>query len=466
MDCYKYKTKYKTDGFIFTKSDQNYNKTENYKWKPPEYLTIDFLAIKDQEVKNQYILNVGITIDMASKFNLVTNDAYSNLINPFNFKMDSYKPVPFYNSLKPNIYYYADDIMDNLSGKIIELSLDKNLNWKFHKIRTDRQVELQSGKYFGNNYRVAEITLQSIINPLSLKELISTHNNLINNMYFTKQDETYADIKKFNNYVKRMLIQRYQNTKIVLDLASGRAGDLNKYINANVKNLIMLEIDKDAISEIINRKYNILTKPYNKGCNLVVLQTDLNNTYTNNIKLIDDALIDSDTFIQNNNIPTNGLSKLKHSIPVIFCHFAFHYMLFNEKSTKNIISFIDHYLSVNGVFIITIFNAQNVFQLLKLHKGKWANNKYKIEYVGKMPSIFSGFGHIIDVLLPLSNKTQKEPLIDLFALDKIFNIFNIKRVEEKNFGDVHMDNETQHKFTDPNDKQFINLYKYVIYKKF
>lgn len=455
MNSSKKKTLYNIDGLIFVEKTQNYNNTQNLKWKPPQFLTIDFLAIKDstQKSPNKYILLNGIQPEWAYKFGFDTNSDKFNMIKEIPHT-EKYMPVPFYNSLKPNIYHYTSTEKEDLHMHIIELSLDKNMNWIFHRIRSDRDPELKNGSYFGNNYKVAETVLMSILNPLSIKDLVSNYNTLTKDMYFHKQDTSYQDVKKFNNYVKNTLIQRYKNSDVI-ELGSGRGGDLYKYVNANVKNLLMLEYDINAIDETIERKYNILTKPYNTGCNLITLQMNLNANFKKNIKIIEDSLVNSNDFVN------NEVMYKKGATPTIFCNFAMHYFLTTIVSTKNIVQFISHYLKPGGSFIMTIFDGNRVFNLLKQNKGKWETpeKKYMIEYIGKQPNVFSGFGHMINVLLPLANKPYQEPLIDLLQLDKIFKPYGINRVEDKNFDSMLKDSMNAADIT------FISLYKYVIYRR-
>jgi SAM-dependent methyltransferase len=458
----KKKTLYSIDGLIFIEKTQNYNNTQNLKWKPAEFLTIDFLAIKDRSQKdpNKYILLNGIQPEWATKFGFDIDSPKFDMIKEIKHN-DKYMPVPFYNSLKPNLYHYTvtkdhytNKNKEDLHMHIIELSLDKNMNWIFHRIRKDRDPELKNGSYFGNNYKVAETVLMSILNPLSIKDLVSNYNTLIKDMYFHKQDQSYNEVKKFNNYVKNLLIQRYKYNDVI-ELGSGRGGDLHKYAFANIKNLLMLEYDINAIDETIERKYNILTKPYNKGCNLVVLQMDLNANYKGNIKSIEESMKNSDDFVNNKTMYQKG------STSTIICHFAMHYFMTTANSTKNIVQFIAHYLKPGGSFVMTVFDGKRVFELLKQNGGKWETpeKKYMIEYIGKQPNIFTGFGHMINVLLPLSNKPYMEPLIDLFQLDKIFKPYSISRVEDKNF-DIMLTGQN----IDQNDTKFISLYKYVIYR--
>jgi hypothetical protein len=450
---------YNIDGLIFIEMNMDYNRTINLKWKPIEFLTIDFLAIKTSVI-NQYILTVGIKAGLVKAFNMHIEQKYHNLVKTLPFTTNtSYIPVPFYNSLIPNIYYYTHNTTTDLHGCIIELSLNKDMRWIFHKIRTDRTIELKTGSYYGNNYKIAEQTLASVLNPLDIKDLVAPYNTLVKDIYFTKQDTDYKFVKNFNNYVKNLLIMRQKNTKSILDLASGRGGDINKYISAGIKNALMLEIDTNAIEELINRKYTILDTEAYKSCNIVVLQMDLNTDYKKNISTIKEHFV--------KNIYVNSDNILENKTNVIFCHFALHYFLNSEKSAQNIISFVSHYLEKNGLFIVTIFDGQRVFDLLKRNNGVWkVDKKYMIKYLGKQPNIFSGFVHKIDVLLPLSNVPYQEPLIDLYALDKLFKKNNIYRVEEKNFNEMLPEYASNKNISfNDTDTTFIGLYKYVIYKK-
>jgi len=460
---YKKNLPYKIDGIIFTIDGYNYNKTINLKWKPPTKLTIDFLALSTGK-PNKYILNSGILDNIADKFNINPNDNYNKIVNNFyqsigSLKKDEnkYRPILFYNSIIPNIFYFNSK--KDLNGHVIELSFDnKTYEWKFRKIRSDRDVELKYGTYYGNNYKVAEQTLQSILNPLTIKELTSSTILIKENLYFKKQDSSYKNVRSFNNYVKNMLIYKYKDVNTIIDLASGRGGDLNKYINTNVKNLLMLEIDINAIEEIINRKYTILPRS-NSRCDLSVIKIDLNQNYKKNISLIDNKFTNLDEFL------VNPQTYKKNSAQVIHCHFAMHYFLTDASSTKNILSFITHYLSKDGIFIVTIFNGDRVFKLLEENNGSWkVDNKYMIKYNGKMPNKLSGFGHFIDVLLPLSDIPYKETLISIQNIKPLFESFGLYIRESQSFANL-LKYHKSFNHLDDNDITFIGLYDYIIFRK-
>jgi hypothetical protein len=238
-------------------------------------------------------------------------------------------------------------------------------------------------------------------------------------------------------------------------MASGRGGDLGHYLNAGVRRLLMLEIDIDAIDEVINRKYRM---PKDSSIDMNILQVDLNKDWKKNVEYITDQT-SINNFIEHD-------TDIKR--PVVFCHFALHYFLESKKSAENIAAFVNHYMHKDSLFIITIFDGQRVFNLLK--DGPWnPSKKYMIRWIGKRaPKVFAGFENKIEVLLPFSDKSYEESLIDLTSLDPIFNKYGIRRIEDRNFDemlDEYIDNNPKFSL-DEYDKKFIGLYKYVIYKKF
>jgi hypothetical protein len=476
--------KYNTDGIIFTNITNNYNNTVNLKWKPIEHLTIDFFCIKSKK-SNEYVLLNGISNKVFKRIGLTFDEEYLDLLKSvqniidIDLQFDSIKidyfPVIFKPSFSPIPFIHLFKSEIDIHGKIVELSYytEKNI-WKFNRIRNDREKELRSGKYYGNNFNIAELTFQSILNPLTLKELVKPFNQLTDSFYFEKQDNTYLYVRKANSFVKRNLINRYNNSTYLIDMASGKGQDLLNYYNNKINNLLFLENDINAIDEVIKRKYEFVKKIelYNEnapiringykseGTHLDILNMDLNNDYKKNIKNI--------------NTMTNFE---KHNIPIIFCNLAFHYLISNINDAKNAINFIDFYLSKNGEFVFTALDGRKVFNLLKENKGKWEHKengktKYMISLVNQADIKLTNlkpFNVKIRVLLPCSNTPYEETLVDLFALDKLFKSSNIQRIEEKNH-DQLLNNFKEYKPEFYNklsldDKKFIGLYKYAVYKR-
>ena len=306
---------YNTDGLIFTPANTgvsstktgipapNYKNTwvESFKWKPPEFNTIDFLVkFKKNEFGENYIgtlNNEGQDLSSykqeKSYYTLILNVGFDEkkhgYINPYNDIINnnikrstkesytnSYKPARFYptnpndvnaglcnimgkldesNNLK--IYSLeGDEIEDNI---IIEFAYnpDKPDLWKWEplRIRYDKTSELRSGvKNFGNAYHVANANWQSIHNPVSVSILTSGNGVTINNdedVYYNKISKTSEtkSLRDFHNlYVKSMLINKVSKSGYsLIDYAVGKGGDLPKWVSANLNFVLGIDVSKDNI---------------------------------------------------------------------------------------------------------------------------------------------------------------------------------------------------------------------------
>lgn len=446
------KYKYNTDGIIFTKIDDGYLKTKHYKWKSLDQITIDFLYINN-------IIYSGISRRVFKQIGLKFPDNYFNNINKYvkhnnNMLFSDFFPIPFMPSIEPNVYKYPIELLpNNADNKIIELSYDnKKKKWKFHKFRTDRDNELKEGHYFGNNFQIAELTFESIINPLTIKDLIKSQNELSKNFYFEKSDQKYKEVRKYNSFIKRKLIKRASYTDKIIDMASGKGQDLASYYDGKIKNLLMLEIDQSAIDEIIKRKFEFskniwidkIDSPINinnyvvESTNLTIMQMDLLESHNDNIKKIES---------------TSTIYK-KENVNFVICNMALHYLVGSSKDIQNTVKFISYWLKPGGEFIFTSLNAKKINNLLK-NTGKWSdkNGIYKIE---------SGKKNHIKVLLPCSRELRDEPLIDLHMLDVEFKKQGMLRIDTADFDKYFSE---YNKPLDDDAKEFAALYHYCIYRK-
>jgi len=440
---------YHTDGIIFTRVTQGYRETTSYKWKPPEHLTIDFLAIQT-ESPQEFQLFCGMNQKEMKKFGIVLKGDEIQRLGALVHPSRDYQPVPF----RPSLVTAAERAPDRLRctgsihGKIVEC-VWKGGEWQLVRVRTDRDQELHTGGYFGNNFRLAEFTFMTIVHPITLDFLTATRDSLTSHNYFQKTDDEYREVRKFNNYIKRVCIRNtVRRPGCVVDLASGKGQDLNKYFgNPNIPQLIMVEVDQAGIDEIIRRKHSKQSE-VGTGTELRVIEWDL--------------LRD-----------TRGLTA--QILPIrsaechaLFCHFALHYLIPDKKHCENIVNFVAETLAKeDGEFVFTAFDGQRVFEWLRKHGGKWSEGKFMIE--AKYPAtkeIFSGFGYTIRVLLPCSPVPYEENLIDIVELDKMFHSKGMLRTTSASFLDylqtARLDDVNQ---LSQSELDFISLYGVYSYKR-
>tara|TARA_B110001450_G_scaffold111593_1_gene105369 strand:+ start:1160 stop:4510 length:3351 start_codon:yes stop_codon:yes gene_type:complete len=308
---------YNTDGLIFTPIDKGVglenDKGEpkagkstwdySFKWKPPEFNTIDFLVtIKKDPTGNDYISNLfqgGISNTKTSQFKQYKilelrvgfDENRHGFINPYQDMIDdnlpqsqsksrfndNYKPVIFYPSspsdenagycnIEINKNSENNDILQTEEGEtiedkmIIEFKYDLNeenplWRWKPLRIRYDKTADFRNnGNNFGNAYHVANDNWHSIHNPITIDMLssgLSIPDNSDTEFYYNKVygESATRGLRDFHNlFVKKHLINSIsRRDDTLIDYAVGKAGDLRKWVYAKLKFVFGIDIHKDNI---------------------------------------------------------------------------------------------------------------------------------------------------------------------------------------------------------------------------
>jgi len=495
-------TKYNIDGLIFTE-DAPYFKMRCFKWKPLEMKTIDFYVKKvPDHARNMvpfstvskehtahstlYVLMVGISKKDMSRFGVELMPNWELLFEaskspgaksgnaPLNlnqFKFKSTIPVQFSPSLTTNtktpIYLYQDERSD-LDGKVVELGWDGK--WVKHRVRDDRDVEVARGDYFGNYYSIAELTWQSIMNPLRFEQILKSPNE--GSAYFkTDNNLFYKQQRAFNSFVKTHLMSTLFNPSLakacpsnarVVDLASGKGQDLSKLINLRVANGLFIDVDSDAIDELVRRKH--FTKGVDpkaatvKGMSMSIINMDLTKPYGEVLAAAGDEWKSSD---------------------LVVCNFAFHYLCPTVELVHNIAELVMGFLKPGSRFLLTCFDGALVANLLK-GSASWIlrenqSIKYRIDTISKLPiqsaDVQPIHGQRVGVLLPFSNgELVTESLMDLQVVDSIFEStgFSIEGAGSfEDFFPLYNNSKNVSKLDHLNsqDMEFIRLYSYRIYQK-
>ena len=305
---------YETDGLIFTPANGGVNikegaqpkntKTtwmESFKWKPPEYNTIDFLATTKKEKGIEVISNifesgtsttqveeltqyktlelrVGYDVNKHGFNNpcqVIIDDDYNNVPS---FSEDTYKPALFHPTnpsapdahvanivLKPGtlgkrvmlVEDESDVIEDNT---IIECRYDKErkegFKWIPIRVRHDKTHEYKRGfKNYGNAYHVADSVWKTIHNPIT-REMLETGENIPDiisddNIYYNRSGEKSVTqpLRNFHNlYIKKKLITGVANRgDTLIDTSVGKAGDMSKWISAHLSFVFGLDVSRDNI---------------------------------------------------------------------------------------------------------------------------------------------------------------------------------------------------------------------------
>lgn len=405
---------YAIDGIIFTSPDEDYYGTKNYKWKPSEDNTIDFLVKRSGDY---YLLFVGISRAAFEKFGIIHLSAYNEL---FPSPPSNYFPVHFCPSLNPCAFIYRGDAKD-IDGKIVEFVLTDKGEWDAVRVRTDRTA---GDGYFGNDFKVAETIYSNYLDKFELRDLYTAPNT-----YFRESAESvYRAANHYRRQITDDLIKTYfSNKKTIIDEACGRGADIRRYVVNKIQNVLFIDVDATAVTELISRKYSLIKNTDVKSSiNVFALIANLNDPHKKVAEKIANAKFCLDA--------ANG----------ILCNFAFHYMAGSVSSIKNLLTLNYNLMAPESYFVFTTFDGAKVFELLKGKKinDAWTlveNNRVKYSITKKfMGDKMAESGQVIGVMLPFSNETYDEYLVNFTTVAKIAEDVGFKVILNKSFGDFEL----------------------------
>ncbi len=142
-----------------------------------------------------------------------------------------------------------------------------------------------------------------------------------------------SNMRKFHNEIKRKYINKYiRKPSNVLDLASGKGGDLNKWVtNKFVRSVTGFDLDQDSVIEANKRLSKIKTK----------------KKITFNLK----------------NLATEIVDCGYNSKEIISSFFAFHYFFKSNSTLNTILKSIEKCSKKGSILILTLFDGDRVVDL-------------------------------------------------------------------------------------------------------
>ena len=434
---------YETDGLIFTPINTGVSSDKigvvqeprkitwrrSFKWKPPEFNTIDFLVTtkKDENghdiIKNKF--SNGVNLGSGSqiiKYKVLTlnvgfDERKHGFMNPCKNIFDDelpdsssnnkiqYRPVPFqptnptpqFPAYICNIYLSHNDkmLMENGSEffenkTIVEFKYDKTKQngwqWIPIRVRNDKTADFKKGlKNYGNAYHVANSVWQSIHNPVT-KTMITTGIGIPDEIveedvyYNTKKGDTITrSLRDFHNrFVKRKLILAVSNKgDTLMDQSVGKAGDFPKWKAAKLSFIFGMDYSKDNVENRIDgacarylkekMKWNYLPK-------VLYLHGDSSKNIRNGNAFVDQKSkqIAKSIFgegVKDKNILGKGVFKQygkgENGFDVVSNQFSIHYFFGNKTNLNNFLRNVSECCKVGGYFIGTCYDGKRVFNALR-----------------------------------------------------------------------------------------------------
>ncbi len=492
------KRNYPTDGIILTMPDKGYIETYNYKWKPFEKNTIDFLAAECPSTllgaapyvaepgHKLYILHCGISYPTQKELGINAARGMDKIFMTKELNHittgGQYYPIQFSSTTYPLSYLYQHDVkLPDINGKIVELGRNQeNTKWVFHKIRDDRSPS--QGDY-GNDYKVAELTFMNYVDPFELENLWSSVR------YFEKSatpKSMYSAQKNFMRFGISVLMKKFfMGCGRIIDLASGRGADTHRYEAIGTEYLLCLDKDRTAITELVNRLFDMTkykkTQAQKIGGSVALSNPnfglDYEKLFAKTIKAMTVHAAVVDLTEKSTDLLQLSSSFGMHAgiVEGIICNFAFHYLCDTSSHISNILNFISRSLAPEGRFMAVVMDGQLVFDKIKnIATGQqWQVRengviKYAIKKLYSTTSL-EKFGQMISIKLPFSNEMYDEPLcnIDHLTLEamKVGLTVILSGTFDTYLGQFAEANAKVSADLSEDDKAFISMFRFIIFEK-
>jgi len=485
----------------------------NYKWKPADHLTIDFKIQFNKDIAtgrpiyqyidtNKYVVaNMISAVYQSNGFNRDNNPLNLYLLNS-GVKIQSIpKDFPFF-AVDPFVGHFDKEgkMQNNMSETL--LLVDKNdniicengdiiadgltvecgyrkhlkneqLRWQPQRIRPDKVA---------NGYLTAFTTWRLINNPITKEQLSGWNIRKYTQDDQTNDDQTidqkqpvittdllagityYANfagntlltqpLKDFNNFVKKMLIEKALSGYVkprVMELAAGKLGDLHKYISCGVNTLLGIEIGYDNLNNIVDGaatrflEHTKLNPAYNKLADRTIL---IVGDTTKNIAT-GDCVYDNlnkyylDVLYGRAKGNTPKLKKMESvaldGFDVVSCMYAIHYMMNNENDLDNFLRNVSENLLEQGYFIGTCLDGISILKDMgRKNEIEGIINDKTVFLIRKIDSMEDNYkeitvGNKVEVFFETFAGTFPENLVNMTYLRQKAKNHNLKLMEYRTF---------------------------------
>jgi len=259
------------------------------------------------------------------------------------------------------------------------------------------------------------------------------YNNRTSTGLSARSESKIFYLRNFNNWIKSVLINEYikriktdkNSSEIsVLDLGSGKGGDILKWKKANVSRVTFVDIAEKSIEECKIRYEN----PIRANFEAEFIHLDAT---TESIK---DAI--------------NNKVNLEHDM--VSSQFVIHYSFESFEKADNFVKNVSDSLKLGGYFIGTTTNAFELVKRLRDSENKsFGNDLYNIKFHKEDKESFPIFGDKFDFELDNGKDHAvecPEYLINFQVLELIAKRHNLKLVLCETFNNYFQLNSTNNEY--------------------
>jgi|UniRef100_A0A6C0IKM1 hypothetical protein len=424
---------YTIDGLIFTHSHygvgsnkigvagpkENITWNYSFKWKPPEFNTIDFMVsvVKEsgeqdihtsiQDGKNMsgtsdvieystIILRTGFNEDVDGYINPCQDVIDDKIAEEFEKKGGKTLPYQFYptepfdiNAGVTNIVLKRNSNNEAImkthentvfyDNDIVEFSYDTSREPGFRWI----PLRVRYDKKFPNKYETANSNWKSIHFPVTENILINNSDipslSLSDDKYYNTSGNTRdyytTNLKDFHNLViKKALINSVSNKgNTLIDFACGKAGDLPKWIDSKLSFVFGIDKSKDNIENRLNgacARYLGKKKKNNNILNALFINGDSGFNLRNGqgIESVKEKHIANVVFGEGKEMVGPGVEKNykigENGFNISSCQFALHYFFRDPNILQGFLTNVAECTKMNGYFIGTAYDGKKIFNML------------------------------------------------------------------------------------------------------
>lgn len=397
---------YHRDGLVFARDADppGYRGTEWYKFKPLAETTCDFLVAA---VGGALELHVGVSD---------VEHAAMRLAAPAG--RGRYFATRFAPALAPDAWRAPLDAAAvggpaAAAGRICEClplfdAAGDLAGWRATRLRADRAGPA-AGDY-GNNFRVAELTLLNHFAPLDVEQLAAGPAGA----YFGAEKSPAYRAQTGVVSLAKSAAARWLGARRVADLAAGRGADLGRWLDAGAELVAAVDGDREALTSLTRRYYGLLAPRDRRAprARLVAAVADLRAPAADTLRRLASAL---------GRDPAGAFDG-------VACNLAVHYFADSLAGLANFAALAAALAAPGGRLALTALDGAAVHALLcgsgAARAGAWvgrepgAEGPPKFELAARYaPGTPFGPGLAVGVRLPFSRgELYDEFLVDVAAL--------------------------------------------------